>query len=1018
MKRKMALLMAMVFALMCCFSSFAFAQEDAVTEEIVIEEAAEETPDETAEKDAEEEISAEDAFPEESAQEEETSEDAVLEEETDDEMTLNAIDSEVQDVAEAITEEMLTSDREPARAVTKNLDMSLSGDITLPEGVTVTFTSDNEEVIANDGTVVRAIGSDTDVKVIATVSKDGSDDAVKELNFTVLNMETALLYANSFYYPELLGKEVVNYDSGSNSIISDIPDLTYSGYGSASSTPNDVDTYLDSNPDGAGVRVTRLTGGGPAYLDCMTNVSAPEQKKITHSTILNISNWGSQVKRLDIEIYGETTRAVSMGKVEINYATNAITVVPTSGSNFERIHVAKRLNLNQDYKIDFVVDYENHKFEFLIDGENYFPDSEFGILTSFKPAVQKVNYYFFRSATGAEFTIKDTIVTGEFDLNDPQVALDMIDENCFTYTNAGKITENFELVLPANVKTLSDIYGMEVTLESNKSASIAIDGYSATVTKAEEKQDVILTVTISTADKTVSKEFPVKVHNLAATNMLEASEPVITEDGGNKVITTSVYCDNLKEGETEATVYLFAARKEKESGKIDAVAVDTAVLTMGATEELEATLPDGGDSYDYVVYVWDSFGSRKTIINQPPAEPADFVVKDTTSGTADLEWTKADDDRKAVASYNVYRDGNLVDTTTTTYYTAANLDFGDTYTFGVTTVDDSGLESEYMSEAEATAKEVPAIIYETTSEEAPDATQTTNSNIECSWAGGNTYLWTAPDEKDGLKCHRTTTYDRKNADGSIQKIYSFFHTKTPFSYIDDTVKNIAVEITYFDEKPASNKGAETIEVAYQGGSKSTKFMDTGYWRTVVFEIDNAKFTEAALENATRKYNIRYKSTTADSLYVRRTVVANAEKDYVRPAASIKMDGALILRDILVFREDGQAEYKDVDGTKCLYIESGNALEMDVETIASSKRNVKVEIKYLDEGTEKIYLNYSSETGEKMESIDRTGSGEWKTAIINLDDAMFNGSVSSNFGRTVDLKLSGDEGLKIMAVRVY
>ena len=314
MKRKIALLMALVFAMMCSFSSFAFAEEEPVVEEIVIEEATEESAEETAETPAEEiaeEIPAEETAEEvanEPAEEiidevidEEISEDAALDNETEEEMELNAPDSDLQAVAEAITEEMLTTDREPARAVTKNLDMSLSGDITLPEGVTVTFASDNETVIRNDGTVVRAIGSDTDVKVIATVSKDGSEDAVKELNFKVLNMETALLYANSFYYPELLGKEVVNYDSGSNSIISDIPDLTYSGYGTASSTPNDVDTYLDSNPDGAGVRVTRLTGGGPAYLDCMTNVSAPEQKKITHSTILNISDWGSQVKRLEIE---------------------------------------------------------------------------------------------------------------------------------------------------------------------------------------------------------------------------------------------------------------------------------------------------------------------------------------------------------------------------------------------------------------------------------------------------------------------------------------------------------------------------------------------------------------------------------------------------------------------------------------------------------------------------------------------------------------------------------------------
>ena len=37
MKRKIALLMAMVFALMCCFSSFTFAEEETAIEEVVVE---------------------------------------------------------------------------------------------------------------------------------------------------------------------------------------------------------------------------------------------------------------------------------------------------------------------------------------------------------------------------------------------------------------------------------------------------------------------------------------------------------------------------------------------------------------------------------------------------------------------------------------------------------------------------------------------------------------------------------------------------------------------------------------------------------------------------------------------------------------------------------------------------------------------------------------------------------------------------------------------------------------------
>lgn len=1014
MKRKIALLMAMVFAFVSMVP-VAFA-EDAVADEIVdvVEEAVPEAEEEIPAEETDVEIPAEDAADEEITEEipvmeeitEETKEDAVIldEEPVEEKMTLQAVGSDVQTVADAITEEMLTSNREPAHAVTKNLDMSLSGDIDLSDGVTVTFESDNTAVIKNDGTVTRAIGSDTDVKVTATVSKAGSDDAVKELNFKVLNMETALLYANNYYYPDLVNTEAVVYNSSA------ISDLKFD-----QNNAGQVSAYLYPYENGYGVEVKRLAGQGVCYFRSVAGVSDSSQTKLVHSHTINIPDWGSEgTKRLDLQLYASNAAASELYAMEI-FSGGTIALRSTPG-NFSRTSINKRLELNTDYKIDTVVDFENDVFNIYINGE-LLGEGNFPIQASLQPGINNMTYYFFRTAKDSTFILKNTAVTGAFDLSDPQVALDMVDESCFTYTNSGKITENFEFVIPENVTTLAGLYGFDVTLTSSNTSSIAIDGYNATVTKGEEKQNVTLTVTIGNAEKSVSKTFEVVVHNLAATNMIEAEVPVITDNGENKDISVDVYCENLVEGETEAPVYLFAVRKEKDSGKIDAVQVDSAVLTIGASDTLTASLPDGGDDYDYVVYVWDSFENQKSMINQPPAEPTDLEVTGTTSGTADLSWTRADDDRKAVSSYNIYRNGNYVGSTSFTNYTGENLDFGDTYTFGVTAVDDSGLESEYMAEVEATTKDVPTITYVSTDPmAAPNATQTNSKNIECSWMGQNTYLWTAPTEADGLMCHETTMYDRVNADESILKVHSFFHTKTPFTYIDGDTKNIVIEITYFDEKPASNTGTETISVAYQGGSASTQFKDTGFWRTKTFEITNAKFTEAALNNAGKLYNVRFNSTTV-GLKVYKTTVARAD-EFVRPAASIKMDGALILRDILVYREDGQTSYDEVNGEKCLKIESGNYLEMDVETIAANQRNVNVEITYLDEGDGSIILEYAGEEGAGMEIIQRENSGAWKTKVIALDDAMLDGSLTSNFGRTVDLKLFGDGDTKIKAVRVY
>ena len=73
---------------------------------------------------------------------------------------------------------------------------------------------------------------------------------------------------------------------------------------------------------------------------------------------------------------------------------------------------------------------------------------------------------------------------------------------------------------------------------------------------------------------------------------------------------------------------------------------------------------------------------------------------------------------------------------------------------------------------------------------------------------------------------------------------------------------------------------------------------------------------------------------------------------------------------------------------------------------------------ISEGDGSIILEYAGEEGAGMEIIQRENSGAWKTKVIALDDAMLDGSLTSNFGRTVDLKLFGDGDTKIKSVRVY
>ena len=69
---------------------------------------------------------------------------------------------------------------------------------------------------------------DGDVKVIATVSKEGCASATKELSFTVLKKEKTVYYSENFYSPENADKEIVNYNSVSAKNESSFLDWNYS----------------------------------------------------------------------------------------------------------------------------------------------------------------------------------------------------------------------------------------------------------------------------------------------------------------------------------------------------------------------------------------------------------------------------------------------------------------------------------------------------------------------------------------------------------------------------------------------------------------------------------------------------------------------------------------------------------------------------------------------------------------------------------------------------------------------
>ena len=90
---------------------------------------------------------------------------------------------------------------------------------------------------------------------------------------------------------------------------------------------------------------------------------------------------------------------------------------------------------------------------------------------------------------------------------------------------------------------------------------------------------------------------------------------------------------------------------------------------------------------------------------EAPTAPTSLAASSVTSSTATLSWT-ASTDNVAVTSYNIYQDGSLVGTSTTTSYTASGLSSLTTYSFYVTAEDAAGNVSSASSTVSATTSDV------------------------------------------------------------------------------------------------------------------------------------------------------------------------------------------------------------------------------------------------------------------------------------------------------------------------
>ncbi len=393
-------------------------------------------------------------------------------------------ETDLQSIADSIIAEMLTTDNEPARMVTKNLDWSLNGDIELPDGVSVTFESSDTSVIANDGSITRNSVYSLDTTVTATVS-DGTDSVTKELQFTVLRSSISMHMSDGFYYPSLKDSEIIEYDSENSKYRSNLTDWVYAPHVTSSCEEN-ASSKLICEEDGYAISYKRLnTAIGSQYdLYKKMNVSGENEDVLTLSTMLNVKDWGtSGTKRIDLLLFGHVSGGGDMKLVEIRFYSGSTALYTYENDTFASAGSVGSPNLSvaTDKKVDIEINYASNTYRVLINGNQ--------IGGTLKIPDYDLDYKISGLQIGM---VRQVVSPGKFLIKDLCVYSDSA--SLLRYEELSNQSPN---AITNNLSLPGFINGKAVIWSSSNENVVSIDGV---VTRAADDTDVTVTASVDGED--------------------------------------------------------------------------------------------------------------------------------------------------------------------------------------------------------------------------------------------------------------------------------------------------------------------------------------------------------------------------------------------------------------------------------------------------------------------------------------------------------------------------------------
>ena len=331
----------------------------------------------------------------------------------------------VYNVYRNLTEETFTT--EPADSISKNLDFSdthISKYADLA-GVSVEFTSSNEDVISSTGAVTRGEGEKT-CEITVTVTDDASGvSMMRALNYTVLDKSKYVYSSTNFAYPDQVGADIPK-----------ISGWTLHAEPFKSSIETDGENYLLKSTRG-NVTSTGANHNTLIFPRARGNVSIKMDVKFEHYKDLakyQFFIYGQYMK-------GSTPTTMPCGEVSLEYDLSRGLIRYKNGTSIVTENVYTLPKIGEWMELEFRMDVLTQTYDVYINGEKYNAHSiPFYYANSTKAGEEAMNtcigitgiyYSTFRTSKNSAIYTDNVVVTGERYLQ----------SNCEIYENGEKLRE-------------------------------------------------------------------------------------------------------------------------------------------------------------------------------------------------------------------------------------------------------------------------------------------------------------------------------------------------------------------------------------------------------------------------------------------------------------------------------------------------------------------------------------------------------------------------------------------------